>query len=136
LQTKALISQFIFSTVNEFQLSLSTIRDIIQSNALWSARGTNYEIHLTNDGELKDIGALWYGKCSCGSSPWCAYRSAIYDYSKSTPLFFVSGIYAGCYVVESLFQSDFRCFYNRTCLHEVQSYLYSTTPINVTALEK
>jgi hypothetical protein len=135
-QTKALISQFILSTVNEFQLSLSTIQGIIQSNALWSAKGTNYDLYVSSDGIYVTIYLKRYGNCICASSARCVERSNVYNDPNNTILFSVPGIYIGCYVIESLLQSDFRCFYNQTCLNEVQSYLYSATPINVTPLDK
>ncbi|CAF1691473.1 unnamed protein product, partial [Adineta ricciae] len=46
------------------------------------------------------------------------------------------GIKSGCYIIEALLQSDLRCFYDQTCINQLQSYLRLTPPINITALEK
>ncbi|CAF1147512.1 unnamed protein product [Adineta steineri] len=45
-------------------------------------------------------------------------------------------MYTGCYVIESLLQSDLRCFYNQTCITKLQSYSLAKTTMNVTALDK
>jgi hypothetical protein len=43
------------------------------------------------------------------------------------PSCFSSGIYAGCYAVEALLQSDLRCFYDNLCLQQLISSLQLTT---------
>ena len=136
LGTKVLISQFISSTTNEFLLLLSTLRDITQTNGLYSARQTNYLFQRANDGTAVYSIPAPFGNCSCVSTATCARESNIYDSPNSTILFSVPGIYTGCYVVESLLQSDLRCFYNQTCINNLQSYLYSYLPMNVTSLDK
>ena len=73
---------------------------------------------------------LLYGNCSCATSATCSYQSKIYDSSNIT----VPGIYIGCYIIESLLQSDLRCFYNQTCINQLQSYSLAKTTLNVTAL--
>ena len=136
LETKVLISQFISSTTNEFLLLLSTIRSTTQTNGLYSARQTNYGLYALGPNSSIITYALSYGNCNCGSSAACAYGSNIYDSPNTTILFSVPGIYTGCYVVESLLQSDLRCFYNQTCINNLQSYLYPYLSMNVTSLDK
>ena len=41
----------------------------------------------------------------------------------------------GCYIIESLLQSGLQCFYNQDCIDELQSYLESSTILNMTALD-
>ena len=62
LQTQSFISQFISSTTNDFLLSLSTIRNTTQSNALLSGQLTNYELY-TADNSIYAIYHIhiWYG---------------------------------------------------------------------------
>ena len=136
LETKVLISQFISSTTNEFLLLLSTLRDITQTNGLYSARQTNYGLYVPHSYSLVITFTLSYGNCNCDSSAACAYGSSIYDSSNITIVFSVPGIYTGCYVVESILQSDLRCFYNQTCINNLQSYLYPYLSMNVTSLDK
>ncbi|CAF4234895.1 unnamed protein product, partial [Adineta steineri] len=48
----------------------------------------------------------------------------------------VPGFYMACYIIESLLQSDLRCFYNQTCIDQLQSYFISSSAINITSLDK
>jgi hypothetical protein len=135
-QTQQFISQFISTMTNDFLLSLSIIRDTTQSNALLSGGLTNYVLDTPRGDTYTNAYSQRYDNCSCGYSGTCAYQSRIYDYSENTILYYVPGIYIGCYMIESLFQSNLQCFYNQTCINELQSYLYSSLSVNVTALDK
>jgi hypothetical protein len=120
---------------NDFLLSLSAIRNTTQSNALFSGQQTNYGI-FTPRGEIDAYAySLWYGNCSCASSSMCTLQSNIYDYPKLIVLFPVPGIHTGCYVIESLLQSNLQCFYNQTCINKLQSYFVSSSSKNITALD-
>ncbi|CAF1270827.1 unnamed protein product [Adineta ricciae] len=74
--------------------------------------------------------------CDCASSAKCVRKSALLNNTSGAVIFTVPGIYIGCYVVEALLQSDLTCFYNQTCITQLQSYLFSRVPINVTVLDK
>ncbi|CAF0801989.1 unnamed protein product [Adineta steineri] len=133
LQTKAFISQFISSSTNEFLLSLSMIRNTTQSNALFSGTLTNYDSYQYYGAFVRE--PVWYGNCSCYSSAACTTPSSIYDLASYTVLLSVPGLYAGCYIVESLLQSNLQCFYNQTCINNLQSYFIVSSVMNVTALD-
>jgi hypothetical protein len=136
-QANSSISEFILSTTNDFLLSLSTIRDTTQSNALFSGEGTNYEQYTPGGYGYTYAYALSYGDCSCSLSAACIEQSSILK-SSGKVSFSVPGFYEGCYIIESLLQSDLRCFYNQTCINKLLSY-YKTVPsmnITVTALDK
>ena len=135
-QIQSLISQFRLSTTNDFLLSLSTVRDTTQSNALMSGILTNYELYTKTGSVYIFEYPQTYGNCDCTSSAMCAYQSLLYGKYKKTILFAVPGIYIGCYIIESLLQSDLHCFYNQTCIDQLQSFLFSYSPINATALDK
>ncbi|CAF1575623.1 unnamed protein product, partial [Adineta steineri] len=77
-----------------------------------------------------------YGNCSCGSSATCISQSSIIDVYSNTVYLYVPGIYTGCYVIESLLQSDLRCFYNQSCIDELQPFLALFSQMNVSALDK
>ncbi|CAF1564433.1 unnamed protein product [Adineta ricciae] len=132
LQIGSLITDFISSTTNNFLLSLSSIRQMTQSNALYSASGTNYLLIESQSLSVNSYPSS-YGNCSCATSAKCAYQSPIRDAS-GLKISSVPGMYVGCYYVEALLQSDLRCFYNQTCISEIQSYFTASPPINVTAL--
>ncbi|CAF1549821.1 unnamed protein product [Adineta steineri] len=132
LQTNAFISQFKSSTRIDFLLSLSMIRNITQSNALFSGRLTNYAPYITA-GVITRYPAV-YGNCTCSYSATCISQSPIYNLLNGKRLFYVPGLYTGCYVIESLLQSGLQCFYNQTCINKLQSYFQVSSLMNVTAL--
>ncbi|CAF4071575.1 unnamed protein product, partial [Adineta steineri] len=135
LQTEAFISQFKSATANGFLLSLSMIRDTTQSNALVSAQFTNYRFyHDVNGYDLFTISARYDG-CTCSSLATCINQYAVISYPNFTGMFPLPGLYTGCYTIESLLQSNLQCFYDQTCINQLQSYLGSSTSINVTALD-
>jgi hypothetical protein len=135
VQAQSLIDQFILSTTNTFLLSLSMIRGTIQGNALLSGQLTNYYLILSDENNTIFSSSQYYFDCSCDASPTCGFLSAIYVPSSYTLLFTVPGVYTGCYVIEALIQSTLECFYNQTCINELQSYLLSSSTMNVTALD-
>ncbi|CAF3731251.1 unnamed protein product [Adineta steineri] len=47
----------------------------------------------------------------------------------------LSGFYVGCYTTEALLRSTLECFYNQTCIDNLQIYLSSRSPMYVTALD-
>ncbi|CAF3881072.1 unnamed protein product [Adineta steineri] len=135
LQTDAFISQFKSATRNDFLLSLAMIRNTTQSNGLLSGELLNFELYITKSGSL-DYSQRSYGNCGCASSGTCSSQSPIYDLvSGNNILFYVPGLYTGCYIIESLLQSDLQCFYNQTCINKLQSYFQVSSVMNVTALD-
>ncbi|CAF1134438.1 unnamed protein product [Adineta ricciae] len=109
------------STMSEsFSLTFSMIRETIQANALFSGLGTNFQLSVENN-NVSTVPFLYNG-CNCALSSKCITPAAIYNSINSEILFIVPGFYKGCYVMESLLQSDLRCFYNQTCLDKLSSY--------------
>ncbi|CAF0788979.1 unnamed protein product [Adineta steineri] len=134
LQTEAFISQFISSTTNQFLLSLSMIRKTTQSNALLTGQLSNFGFSMDEVQLLLAYYPRSYGNCTCSSSAACVTQSGIYELLNDTSLFSLSGFYTGCYIIESLLQSNLKCFYNQTCINKLQSYFQTSSFMNVTAL--
>ncbi|CAF0731637.1 unnamed protein product [Adineta steineri] len=135
LQTDAFISQFKSATRNEFLLSLAMIRNTTQSNNLLSGELNNFEFYVTKSYGV-DISTRTYDNCACDSSSTCILQYAIYDLvNQDKILFVVPGLYTGCYIIESLLQSDLQCFYNQTCINKLQSYFQVFSLMNITALD-
>jgi hypothetical protein len=105
-----------------------------QGNGLLSVLQTNYQ--LTSSFSSRDVyrTSNQYGDCYCAVSAICAVPSAIFNSSSKTIIFSVPGLYIGCFVIEALLQSTMECFYNQTCINQLRSYLVSSLPMNVTAL--
>ncbi|CAF1453467.1 unnamed protein product [Adineta steineri] len=136
VQTESLISDLKQTITNDFTLSFSTIRKTTQSNALLTGQLTNYYLYQSSSSILTFTYPQSYGNCSCGSSATCISQSSIIDVYSNTVYLYVPGIYIGCYVIESLLQSDLRCFYNQSCIDELQPFLASFSQMNVSALDK
>jgi hypothetical protein len=134
-QTTSLVDQFKSSIINRFLLSLSLIRSTNQANALFSALQTNLYLYLPHADEYVNQQATEYSDCDCIYLATCVKQSAIFNLSSNTIMFPVPGLYIGCYVVEALLQSTLECFYNQTCINQLQSYLVWSSPMNVTALD-
>ncbi|CAF3963028.1 unnamed protein product, partial [Adineta steineri] len=135
LQTKALISQFISSTTNDFLLSFNMIRKTTQSNALLSGQLTNYRFYFDESNYNVFTKSVRYGDCTCSSSATCINQYTVINYPNFTKMFPLPGLYTGCYIIESLLQSSLQCFYDQACVDNLKIYLGSPTFINVTALD-
>ncbi|CAF4256013.1 unnamed protein product, partial [Adineta steineri] len=129
-QAQSLVDQFKLSTTNDFLLSLTTIRNMTQSNALLAGPLTNYGFETDIGDDDPYMYPQKYDGCSCVASAICSYPSRVcgYDGCTITPLY-VPGFYMACYIIESLLQSDLRCFYNQTCIDQLQSYFISSSAI-------
>ncbi len=106
------------------------LQGTIQSNALFSSLQTNYKQVLQN-GTVFSLSQNYSG-CDCASSATCVFQSAIYNYPNLTSLFNVPGFYTGCYVIESLLQSNLQCFFNQTCINTLQTYFPSSMSMQIT----
>jgi hypothetical protein len=134
-QITSLVDQFKSSITNSFLLSLSSIRSTNQGNSLMSALQTNDEVLPSfADGTAVLLSNLYSG-CDCDFSATCVEPSAIFNLSSNTTVFSVPGLYIGCFVIEALLQSTLECFYYQTCINQLQSYLVSSSPMYVTALD-
>ncbi|CAF1258824.1 unnamed protein product [Adineta steineri] len=133
-QVQTLVEQFISSTTHDFSLSISTVRDTTQSNALFSSQQSNYEMYLLGGRGYAYTDPWSYGDCSCSLSATCIEQSSMFRSSNGRVLYSVPGMYTGCYTVESLLQSNLQCFYNQTCINKVVSYFVTRPLMNTTAL--
>ena len=123
-QSAADVDQFISTTTNRFLLSLQLIRDTSQVNGLFSALWTNFGLWYDTDSNGTSFYKYIYNSaCSCADSSQCVKQLAIQEYDSDTPLWNVLGVYIGCFVLEGLLQSRLECFFDATCLAELQSYV-------------
>ncbi|CAF1564793.1 unnamed protein product, partial [Adineta steineri] len=79
VQTESLISDLTQAMINDFTLSLSTIRKTTQSNALLSGQLTNYALYQLSGSIYTNAAPYEYGDCSCGSSATCISQSSIIE---------------------------------------------------------
>ncbi|CAM2712621.1 unnamed protein product [Rotaria socialis] len=140
LQLQSSFEHFMSLATNELLLSLEIIRKTTHANAFFSGRWTNYDLHPTFSPRLPYTEILtqnpqYYSNCRCDISRACVEPSVIYDKLGVTKLFTIPGIYKGCFMIESLLQSTLECFYNQTCINELNSYLLSNLSLDVKALD-
>ena len=137
-----LIRSFISKTTQEFARSLEFIRDQIQYNGIMSGLQTNFYYKTAlPPWTVDDPGYAFYSasrvygdqssNCSCDNTPFCKIPAFIDDENS----FHISGFYFGCYIVESLLQSNLGCFYNQSCIDELRQALHSSVTVNTTALD-
>ncbi|CAF1661503.1 unnamed protein product, partial [Adineta ricciae] len=135
IRIQSLIEEFISSTTNYFLLALSTIRSTTQSNGLLSSHLTNYH-YVYNQSGFVNVTSIKWKDCDCIYSSTCSSQSAIYNYSNNATLWTVPGFYVSCYVMDSLLQSNLQCFFNQSCIDQLQVYLDISPTMNITQLNR
>ncbi|CAF1660287.1 unnamed protein product, partial [Adineta ricciae] len=133
-QIYALSEQFKTATISSRLLAISMMRDTTQANALYTTQLTNFNLQGENANNMIVSESVVYDDCRCDISSKCVLPSGIYDYRTYATQFMVPGVYYGCYVIESLLQSNLQCFYNQTCTNILTSYFSTNLRFNATAL--
>ena len=133
-QIQTFTDQFTWSSKEKLIESLSMIRSTTQSNALLVIDQSNYYLFLSRpeDGILPI--PQYYGFCACDLEATCNARTAIYEYPTLSRVFTVPGFYTGCYPIEALLQSTLQCFYDESCIQQIQMYLPISSSIRIQPL--
>ncbi|CAF0767800.1 unnamed protein product [Adineta steineri] len=131
-QSQILMDQFKSSTQNTFLSLLQTLRDTTQANTPMSAVQSAYGIFLLGTDDLVSQGVL-VSQCPSTSTPQYTQPLQMYD-SDFRIQFSIPGLRLGCFLIEGVLQSTLECFYNQTCLNNLQSYIISPISINVIPL--
>ncbi|CAF1436941.1 unnamed protein product [Adineta ricciae] len=135
LQTQALLNQFKNLTKTNAFLLLDMIRGTTQANILYSGQETNYGVEIFQDSRGISVSPRSYNNCSCDYSMKCAYETRIYASDSQPTIFYIPGLLTGCYVIEAILQSTLECFYNKTCITQIQSYIEEIPSMNITPLD-
>ena len=125
-QMETIFQKFLNSTINGLLLSLETIQDITHVNAFWSAKLTNALLEFYGSENKRATLTLAYDGCSCGFSALCADQLLIWD-DVVTPLTPLPGLYRGCLITRALLRSTLECFYESSCIRQLQSYFDSNS---------
>lgn len=131
-QIEKIFQQLTSSTVNNLRLYLDLARDVMQINAVWSARLSNFGFYFVPSSTRGLIGTSIYSNCRCDSSVSC--KSRFYVTNNHLEIYKIPGFYIGCYLSEALLQSNLECFYNQTCISTLQSNLNTGTSMFFSAL--
>ena len=136
-QADSLVQQFIKSTINRFLVSLRTIRDTNQVNAILSGLSTNYYITVSSGLSHFTVYSLLYDDgCTCEHSSQCITSAPLYRNHSFSSAWSVPGFYVGCYILEGLRRSPLECLYDQSCLDELRERLTSHSFTNVTPLKQ
>ncbi|CAF1356920.1 unnamed protein product [Didymodactylos carnosus] len=135
IQVNALIDLFIQTTTDTFGRSLSIVRQTTQANRIMSGTLTSWTILFETNTSIPIMIAQKYGTCDCGSSPSCFTPAGFYDENIYILNSTVPGFYSGCYILESLFKSNFECLFNEACLNNsIKFHLDVVSTINIRVL--
>ena len=132
----ASIEQFIASTTKTFTWSLELIRSTTQFNPLLSGLMTNFFIDRLGSTTNTFSAPFIYGDCNCAFKRTCVVQQGLYHNYSLSNVWHIPGLYRGCFVLEALMQSHLGCFYNQTCLQELQYNLLPEVAMNVTPLDR
>ncbi|CAF1280574.1 unnamed protein product [Adineta steineri] len=139
-QTKALISAFKRTTVNEFKQTFDLIQVTNYANQLATAQSSNWQFIKQKFNQFSPSSALTIPQmyndtnCSCALQSNCSTLNSFpYRTSNQSLKLTLPGFRSGCLFLNALLQSDFTCFYNKTCLYLMQtaSYHLKSVPFQI-----
>ncbi|CAF1033339.1 unnamed protein product [Adineta steineri] len=139
-QIEALINEFKITTQNEFSQAVDLIQVVNYANQLATTQSSNWQFILNSDPDSPSLNTLTIPKiykdnnCSCALQSNCStlnsfpYRTLNQSLRQTIP-----GFRSGCLSLNALLQSNFACFYNKTCLYLMQtaSYHLKSVPFQV-----
>lgn len=132
-QIEKIFEQFISRTVNNLRLYLDIARDVMQTNAIWSARLSNFGFYFLPLTITASIGTGLYSNCRCDSRSSC--KANFYLTLNNSVTYLLPNLYMGCHLSEALLQSTLECFYDQTCISVLQSYLNTTASMLFSSLD-
>lgn len=133
-QVQLMVEQFQLNPSDSFLITLELIREMMSTNSLMTLFRTNWRftdvIGIPYDGQKIQTEPVSYGTCDCGLSAQCVELAKTED---NNPL---PGLFVGCYPLESLLKSTLECFYNGSCLEELQLMNTSFTQLDNSLLRQ
>ncbi|CAF0864402.1 unnamed protein product [Adineta steineri] len=121
-----LIKTWKSSTSSQFKRRMELIRIITMRNHLMSHPSIYFQANLT-ERSLKTE-PRHYGECNCGQAyDSCIEPMGIYKYDGYVreTIYTISNFFMGCYLVEALFLSTLECFYNKSCMTDLDKFFHS-----------
>ncbi|CAF1291112.1 unnamed protein product [Adineta ricciae] len=119
-QMNSSIENWQSETINQFQRTIQLLRATTQGNQLMN-HALNVDFHTNRTTRQTTMKSRSYSSCSCSLSSSCSVNLAVYN--NLVVRFYVPTLVLGCFIIDSLFQSSFECFYNRSCMLQIDQYL-------------
>ncbi|CAF1306333.1 unnamed protein product [Adineta ricciae] len=129
---ESLLSQLRPLTTSSFLLSFEIIQRTTANNVIMSAFLSNYQFIGSLDLNIYPVS---HSTCTCHETVKCVIPYPVQSHPMIAAPFSISHFFYGCYVIEALLQSSLTCFYDKTCISEIQKYITYTSPFNVTVLD-
>ncbi|CAF3330574.1 unnamed protein product [Rotaria sp. Silwood2] len=114
-------------TVNQFLETIKIFQAVSHGNQLMSQQLLYYGYIDSNDRKM-NLEVAEYFNCSCTLSSSCLFPIGIIDVSdiNSTPtsiIIRVPNFFLGCYPIDGLMKSTLECFYNLSCMLELDIFV-------------
>ncbi|UJR19386.1 hypothetical protein I4U23_022516 [Adineta vaga] len=134
VQTQTFAQQFRSSLTTSFLLSMAVIRNTTQINNVASVLPGNFVLREPDSDDYMRPYPAFYSNCSCHESAKCKAPLSIYAAGPETELFTIPNFYLGCYPIEALLQSTLECFFDDSCIQQIQTYVRLSSTIQVQSL--
>ncbi|CAF0927490.1 unnamed protein product [Rotaria sordida] len=140
IELRLIIEKFQLQIPLKMLREIQLITGLIQADALQSDYESNwvYQVNRTGTGfDVRyDVSVIprQFSNCNCRTSSNCRQLSSMRS-KNGTILFTIPGFYVGCLPSQALIQSTMECFYNQSCIDQIQSHIdYQQVPLNITPL--
>ena len=142
-QFESLIHDWQFTTTKQLLSAVKLILATTQGNRLTSGY-LNVDFTTNGTSRTTKMKPEIYGNCSCALSQSCREVMAIYEFDLATdddiPIFSIPNFFVGCYLVDSFLASTLECFYNRSCMLEIDQHVngslgesFNFSPLNASS---
>ena len=126
-QINSIIENWKSNTINTFLRTIDIIRATTQGNQLMNGF-LNVDFLVNIQTTQTTMTPSTFSNCSCALSRSCHELMAIYQYNNLTrqyqTIHSIPHFYIGCFLFESFLLSTLECFYNRSCMIEIDQYMY------------
>ncbi|CAF4703202.1 unnamed protein product, partial [Rotaria sp. Silwood2] len=114
-------------TINQFLETIKIFQAVSRGNQLMSQQLLYYGYIDSNDRKM-NVEVAEYFNCSCTLSSSCLFPIGIIDVSdiNSTPTSIIIRVpifFLGCYPIDGLMKSTLECFYNLSCMLELDIFV-------------
>ena len=144
-QTEQIVTLFKQATINSYLQALLVGQQMTSGNGLYSSLTSNYDYRTVGNNLLNQVFVprIFTSEnstnCSCKFYPnTCGQLAGIYalSFPNVTLIFEVPGLWTGSYMIGSLFESTFECYFNQSCIDKIYQLTVSTSfyPFNATAM--
>ncbi|CAF4251858.1 unnamed protein product [Rotaria sp. Silwood2] len=120
------IESWKMTTINNFLRTIQLVQATDRGNHLMNG---NFDVffQIDNASHITTIKPMDYDNCSCDLSQSCHIPMKIYfidiNLEIFDEIFNVSNFFVGCFPVEALLASTLECFYDESCMRQIDWYM-------------